>query len=190
MPIAAEDTQLPPPTSPGALFTPEARSAGVKTTAKSINSPSWKQLALDERYVRALSAAEAEHFDVICRQAPAVDLLLLANAARFAGSTRRAVQAFQSIRERFPRTTQATLAAFSLGRLAYDRQRRFAEAATWFTIYLTEEPEGVLAREAAGRLIEAQRDAGNTAAAREAATTYLTRYPHGPHATVARSLTR
>jgi outer membrane protein assembly factor BamD (BamD/ComL family) len=53
---------------------------------------------------------------------------------------------------------------------------------------LQEQPAGGFAREAAGRLIEAHRAAGNRAAAQTAARSYLTRYPNGPHAELARSL--
>jgi hypothetical protein len=61
-----------------------------------------------------------------------------------------------------------------------------AEAAAWFETYLREEPQGLLAREASGRLIESYRGAGNLGAAHGAASRYLARYPDGPHAAIAR----
>jgi len=149
---------------------------------------SWKQLAQSEHYADALAAAEAENFDSVCRHASGTDLLLLANAARFAGSARRAEQAFRSVRSRFPSTHEAAMAAFTLGRIAYDDRHSYAEAAQWFQSYLHDEPGGGLAREAAGRLIESYRAAGNTRAARDSAQTYLSRYPAGPHAALARSI--
>ena len=79
------------------------------------------------------------------------------------------------------------MAAFSLGRVAYDR-RNYREAARWFQSYLREEPAGGVAREAAGRLIEVQDAAGDDAAAREAATAYLAKYPAGPRARLARTI--
>jgi TolA-binding protein len=60
------------------------------------------------------------------------------------------------------------------------------EAAQWFDTYLREQPQGLLAREAAGRLIESYRASGNASAAQTAAARYLARYPHGPHASLAR----
>jgi hypothetical protein len=44
-----------------------------------------------------------------------------------------------------------------------------------------------LAKEAAGRLIEARLKAGDKAQAREAAAAYLRAYPDGPSAGIARS---
>jgi len=150
---------------------------------------SWKQLALEERYPEALTIAESEHFESLCRRSPAADVVLLANTARFAGSAKRAEQAFRAVRARFPHTHEAAMASFSLGRIAYDERRSFREAAQWFQSYLGEEPSGVLAREASGRLIEAQRAAGDVVQATESAKRYLAKYPTGPHAALARSVT-
>ena len=80
------------------------------------------------------------------------------------------------------------MSAFTLGRIAYDERRNYREAARWFQSYLREEPLGGLAREAAGRLIESQRAAGDIAGARESASSYLGKYPAGPHAALARSV--
>src|SRR5262249_29471585 len=89
--------------------------------------------------------------------------------------------ALLACRDRFARTPQAAIAAFELGRSAPP-----AEAATWFEAYLAEEPRGSLAREAWGRLVEANALAGKDAAARSAAQEYLARYPDGPSAALAR----
>jgi TolA-binding protein len=86
-------------------------------------------------------------------------------------------------RERFPGTADAAQAAFLLGRSAAP-----AVAARWFDEYLREAPGGPFAREAAGRLVESHSRAGNHAAARQAASVYLQRYPNGPHAAFARSI--
>jgi len=179
----AEPVVKPPaPAPPGPpVATDSPATSGGKT--------SWKQLALEERYSEALTVAESEHFDSLCRRSPAADVVLLANTARFAGSAKRAEQAFRAVRARFPRTHEAAMATFSLGRIAYDEHRSFREAAQWFQSYLAEEPGGVLAREASGRLIEAERASGDLAQARESATRYLAKYPTGPHAALARSVT-
>jgi hypothetical protein len=148
----------------------------------------WRQLALDAHYAEALSAAETDNFQALCRRESSRDLLLLGDTAHFAGSIDRAEQAFRSVRGRFPGGHEAAVAAFSLGRIAYDERRNFGGSADWFQTYLREEPAGTLAREASGRLIEAYRAAGNLAAARDAAATYLAAYPAGPHAALARSI--
>jgi outer membrane protein assembly factor BamD (BamD/ComL family) len=80
------------------------------------------------------------------------------------------------------------MSAFTLGRIEYDDRRNYQGAARWFQSYLREEPSGGLAREAAGRLIEAQNAAGDMAAARESANAYLRKYPAGPHAGLARTV--
>jgi hypothetical protein len=149
---------------------------------------SWKQLALDAHYADALSAAEMDNFQALCRRESSRDLLLLGDTAHFAGSIDRAEQAFRSVRSRFPGGHEAAVAAFSLGRIAYDERHNFGGSADWFQTYLREEPAGTLAREASGRLIEAYRAAGNLSAARDAAATYLATYPAGPHAALARSI--
>jgi transmembrane sensor len=148
----------------------------------------WKELALEGRYADALVAAEAEGFENACRRAPTRDLLLLGYTARFAGSTKRAEQALALVQTRPTARHEVAMSAFTLGRIEYDDRQNYPEAARWFQSYLREEPSGGLAREAAGRLIEAQRAGGDIAAARESASLYLARYPSGPHASLARSV--
>jgi ferric-dicitrate binding protein FerR (iron transport regulator) len=181
-----------PPSAPAGERVAEATAShddAAKSTASDTGSrSSWKQLALTEHYGDALAAAEAENFDAICRRASGADLLLLANTARFALSAKRAEQAYRAVRTRFAGTHEAAMAAFTLGRIAYDDRHAYREAAQWFQSYLQDEPSGGLATVAAGRLIEAYRAAGDTAAARAAAQSYLSKYPAGPHATLARSL--
>ncbi|HEY2903989.1 MAG TPA: FecR family protein [Polyangia bacterium] len=192
-PSAVQAVRTPPSTSvaPPIKRKVESSPVGKPALIRSDESrPSWRKLALAERYADALAAAQAENIESICRRASSADLLLLANSAYFAGATERADQAFGFVRSRFPGTDAAAVAAFSLGRSAYDRQRKFSDAVRWFAAYLTESPHGALSREAAGRLIEAKRAAGDGAGAREAALHYLARYPNGPHASLARSLAR
>jgi transmembrane sensor len=153
-----------------------------------VGRSSWKQLALEGRYADALGAAESEGFDAASRRASSSELLLLGDTARFAGSPKRAEQALLMVRARSAGKHEAAMAAFTLGRIAYDERRRYADAARWFQSYLAEEPGGGLAREAAGRLIEAEKAAGDIAAARQSASAYLRQYPAGPHAALARGL--
>jgi TolA-binding protein len=146
---------------------------------------SWKELARQQHYADALAAAEADGFEATCKAASASDLVLLGNTARFAGSAPRAEQAFRLVRTRFAGTAEAATAAFFLGRIAYDQRGSRAEAAQWFQSYLREAPSGALAREAAGRLLEAERALGDVEAARASARQYLAKYPSGPHASLA-----
>jgi outer membrane protein assembly factor BamD (BamD/ComL family) len=68
--------------------------------------------------------------------------------------------------------------------------RRYRESADWFGVYLREEPRGALAREASGRQMEALHQAGDAAATRAAAESYLRLYPDGAHQALARQLLR
>lgn len=131
---------------------------------------------------RAAVAVAQEHgWDHTLRLLDAETLARLANSARLTGDIPLAWSAYQALRERFP-GPHGTRAAFSLGRLAMDRRHDPESAADHFATYLREAPTGTFARDAAGRLIEARREAGQLGAAREAARRYLERYPSGPHA--------
>jgi TolA-binding protein len=114
--------------------------------------------------------------------APSADSLLeAARAARLAGRPDDERAALLACRRRAPGQAAAAQAAYLLGRAS-----PAAEAAQWFETYLREQPQGLLAREAAGRLIESYKASGNTSAAQTAAARYLARYPNGPHASLAR----
>jgi TolA-binding protein len=115
------------------------------------------------------------------RVTSAESLLDEARAARLAGRTDLERTLLLSCRKRAKGQPAAAQAAYLLGRASAGGQ-----AADWFETYLREEPQGLLAREAAGRLIESYRAAGNAAAAEGAASRYLARYPNGPHAALAR----
>ena len=114
--------------------------------------------------------------------AASVDSLLeAARSARLAGRPAEERAALLACRKRAPGQPAAAQAAYLLGRAS-----AAGEAAGWFETYLREQPRGLLAREAAGRLIESYRAAGKTSAAQTAAASYLARYPDGPHAALAR----
>jgi transmembrane sensor len=115
------------------------------------------------------------------RLASADSLLELAKVGQLSGHRDMQRDALLAVRHRFAGSHQAALAAYELGRTT-----PAVEAAGWFEAYLAEQPAGPLAREASGRLLEADSLARNEPAARDAAKRYLTRYPDGPHAALAR----
>lgn len=147
---------------------------------------SWLELARAGRYADAVAAADAAGFATVCQQAPPAQLLLLGNAARFAQRPERADEAFQALRARTNGQHERAVAAFELGRVAHDVHRQYGQAADWFAEYLREEPDGALAREAAGRRLEALQRAGDADATRRAAQSYLASYPDGPYQSLAR----
>ncbi len=143
--------------------------------------PSWRALEASGKYATAVKVAERRGLPSVYQTGSADDLLALSRAARFAGRTEVARDALMACRARFAGSAQAAMSAFLLGRSANGRQ-----AADWFSTYLKEQPNGALAREALGRLIEAYQAAGDRVSGRAAAERYLKSYPDGPHATLAR----
>jgi TolA-binding protein len=152
----------------------------------SAEPPSWKTL-LDRRdYSALLTELGPEQLEQAIWQADAAQLLDLGAAARELGDA-RAGSIYTAVRSRFSGTDAAADAAFLLGRMQF-HSGAHRSSATWFETYLRERPDGRLAREAAGRLVEAYQHAGDTDRAHEAAEQYLRRYPNGPHAGLARSV--
>ncbi|MDI1428532.1 FecR domain-containing protein [Polyangium sorediatum] len=176
-------TDAPPP----APHVPRAAPPRKTPLPPAPPGPSWRDLAASGKYKDALEAADREGLDAIYEAGSAADLRDLGDAARLTGDTARAVEAFSALRRRFPADEQAAEAAFLLGIIAFDKQGAHAEAARWFATYLRERPRGRLAREAAGRLLEARLRSGDKPLAREAARAYLRDFPGGPHAEVARA---
>lgn len=146
-------------------------------------SLSWRKLEHEGRYREAFDAAKRQGFEAILVSGSASDLMSLSRAARFSGRDSLAKRCLLRVRKIAPGTGDAATAAFLLGRAAAP-----SSAANWFSTYLQEQPSGLLAREASGRLIESLHRAGRFAEARGAARRYLTSYPAGPHAAFARSV--
>lgn len=149
---------------------------------------SWRELLATGRLADGLRAAERQGFDDVCAVATSKELLELADAARLFGRSRRAVAALQTVRQRFPASPDAATAAFSLGRIAFEKHHAYGDAATWFDTYLREQPSGPLMGDAFGRLMEARQRSGDTIGARLQAQQYLRRFPQGPYATEARTI--
>jgi transmembrane sensor len=118
----------------------------------------------------------------------AAELLAAADAARYEGDFDRAIESLNTVRRRFAGTDAAASAAFELGRITFDTRRDFARAGDWFDTYLRERPNGPYAREALGRALEARNRAGDATQAEHLAVRYLTAYPDGPHAKLARRI--
>ncbi|MES1177440.1 MAG: FecR domain-containing protein [Myxococcales bacterium] len=148
----------------------------------------WRVLAKRGALREAFASADATGFTGICAIASPGELLMLGDGARLSGKPDRATEALLALRHRFPGDSRRGAAAFALGKVAFDQRRAYEQAAEWFATSLREQPGGPLAREAEGRLIEALRSADDSAGARRTARDYLSRYPEGPHADLARSV--
>jgi len=168
--------------------------APLKATAPSpaaTPSSSSEVVALAKRgaHAEALAAAESNGgFAHTCESMTGSELLLLADAARYAGRFDRANEALSAARKRFAGSDSAAIAVFELGRIAMDVKRDLPAAGDHFETYLRERPTGSLAREALGRALEARQRAGDQARAERLAIRYLDAYPDGPHAKLAQKL--
>ncbi len=118
----------------------------------------------------------------------ASELLAFSDSARGAGQSERAAEFLRELRKRFPRTDEASIAAYTLGVTAFDKAGAFDQAATWFETYLRERPNGSLAAEALGRWMECESALGRTERAAGVAKRYLAAYPAGPHGDIATKL--
>lgn len=163
---------------------PSAITTAIATATADAAPPAWKALAAAGKFREAVEAAERAGFRGQIDRATSSDLLLLADAARFAGRPDRAREALLAARSR-PAPRGAT--AFLLGKIADDQAGASGEAITWFETYLHEAPSGALADQALGRILELERRR-DPAAAREIAARYLAKYPGGAYAPLARSL--
>jgi hypothetical protein len=143
----------------------------------------WRDLAAAGKYAEALEAAERAGFTQEAERASSQDLATLADIARYAGRPALAKQVLLAQRRRFGVRGSS---AFLLGKIAADQQGASADAVRWFEIYLQEEPNGALAEQALGRILQLKK--GDPEAARTTAQRYLARYPQGVHAALAGSL--
>jgi transmembrane sensor len=185
----------PPATAPRTASISLPPAAGPERAAPSgpsgkaaRNAQSWRELLATGHLLDAVRAAERADFERVCQTASAKDLLALADAARLFARTARAVTALRILRQRFPASAEASIAAFALGRIAFEQKRAYPEAVDWFATYLREQPSGPLHGDCVGRLMEARLRAGDQVGAHSDAEHYLRRFPEGPYASEARGI--
>jgi transmembrane sensor len=179
-PRAASAAPLEAP-APAPLATP-------RLSAPAPARPDWRQLIASGQYRDGLRAVERVGFDRACRTATDAELLALADAARLSDRPGRAAATLEILRRRFPGSDAAATAAFALGRVAFEQGGAYGTAARWFAVYASERPGGPLIGDAVGRLMEARQRAGDRAGARADAERYLSRFPEGPYAAIARAI--
>jgi len=177
----------PPPQLAPVVAPPLAAPSPV-TRAKVTRPDRWRELLAAGQLQEGLRAAEQANFGQVCQLATAKELLALSDAGRFFGRSRRAVAALGALRRRFPGSSEAGTAAFTLGRIVFEKEHAYAQAANWFETYLKEQPSGPLMGDAFGRLMEARLKSGDGAGARTSAEQYLRRFPEGPYSSEARGI--
>lgn len=182
--LPAAPVLQPVPEADAASVAPSgSRRERVSSGARPAHAGNWESLSQTGRYGDAYAEAAQLGIARLADTRPSRALLALAEVCRFSGHPSEATQVLSRLRARFPGADDAATAAFQLGREADD-----ATAATWFRRYLDERPNGSLAPEASGRLLEALTRSGDRRGAERAAADYLARYPDGGHAAFARRL--
>lgn len=171
--------------APGPATAPSVAAAPIATPDPSAARP-WPARVAAGDYDGVLAEAEARGIDGVLGGASASDLSAFADAARYRGRSGLATRALQALRDRFRGTPASANAAFLLGRMADDAGSA-AAAIRWYDAHLAE--GGAFAAEAMGRKMLAVRRSSGEAAAASVARAYLERFPHGAHASIARSLT-
>jgi ferric-dicitrate binding protein FerR (iron transport regulator) len=181
-------TPAPAPDEVPVTEPPRAPARELAPMVKARRTERWRELLAAGRLLEGLRAAEGANFDKVCRAATANELLALADAGRFFGPPERAIAALVAMRVRFPGSTAAGTAAFTLGRIVFEKEHDYPRAATWFETYLREQPTGPLMGDAFGRLMQARLRAGDAVRARASAEQYLRRFPRGPYSAEARGI--
>jgi TolA-binding protein len=147
----------------------------------------WSDLIAKGDFSAVVRDAERRGLDVTLARGSALDLITLADAARYTRKYETARQALLALRARFAGSDRAKDAAFFLGRLSEVGPASSDAALTWYDTYLAEAGRGSYASEALGRkltlLVPLDRER-----ARKAARTYLQRFPQGNQAELARSV--
>jgi TolA-binding protein len=192
-PPAPAPSEEPAPEAPATAAAPAPIGPAMSARALSLRSAhaldhrdrAWMDLAHANHYRESLEAAEHTGFSALCRRLDANDLVLLGDVSRLAGDPTRAEEAYLTARKRFPNVEGPV---FAMGLVAFEHRRRFNEAAAWFSQYLESYPNGQMAREAAGRLMESWQRAGRMEEAQKVAVAYLKKYPTGPHSRLARQI--
>lgn len=160
----------------------------AEETASPSPSPSWDTLAARGDFGGAMAMVDRVGLETLCKDLDARALLRLADTARAATRDAAAVSTYNCLRRRFTGGHESALAAYMLGRIAFELDHDNGRATSWFRTYLDEAPRGPLAAAALGRLMESRHLLGDLPAARKDASRYLREFTGGPHTDLAKSL--
>ena len=153
-------------------------------------SLTWPQALARGDFQRILDEAARRGLDDVLSGASGADLAAFADAARYGRKNDLAQRALLAQRQRFPQTLAGRDAAFLLGTLDESRAGRDAQtsALRWYGRYLLENPTGSYSGQALGRRLVLLESLHDRAAAREAASLYLAKFPSGPYAAEAKRI--
>jgi TolA-binding protein len=143
--------------------------------------PDWQTLAGQLDYEAARQALDRQGgFAAAVSEASPEQLMILHDIARATGNRRSALQALQTVVQRYPDDPNAPIAAWSLGNLLEASGDR-AGAAQAYSTYRSLSPEGDFAEDALARQVQVAIEAGDLAQARRLATQYAQDFPNGRH---------
>ncbi|MCU0695986.1 MAG: hypothetical protein MUC96_05605 [Myxococcaceae bacterium] len=190
------DTAPAPPATPELSAEPSApaspalpkrplQPAPVPRPSAASSAPPWLEALKEGAFARAVAEADRAGFARLAASESPDRLLLLADAYRFQQRGDEARTLYLAARSRSRTAEPRAVAAFQLGVSSSD----LAEAAEWFEKAYDEAPSGPLAAQALGRLLEVRHRAHAPSAA-DTARVYLSRWPEGPYAPLARLLTK
>jgi transmembrane sensor len=166
------------PTTNGRAVVPQVGSAPAGLT--------WETQVRRGEYSAVLREAERRGIPHVLSTATALEIMALANAARFSGRIDVGRDSYKALRQRFSGTPAATSAAFLMGRLMETSSP--GEARRWYDRYEQEAPRGPLVAEAMGRRLLLTQTLGSRAEVQRLAEEYVRRFPDGPYAGVARKI--
>jgi hypothetical protein len=156
------------------------------STAKESSRTGWAADVARGEYAAVLRKAKEKGWTQVLEESNTADLMAVANAARFLGRTDSSREAVDALRRRFKGTFAAQSATYLLGRLVEPTSSK--EAINWYLQYEREAPNGALVAEAAGRRLLLLQAAGDRSGTERLAREYVSRFPDGPYAGVARKI--
>ncbi|MEO6600193.1 MAG: FecR domain-containing protein [Polyangiaceae bacterium] len=180
-PLATASTSLANPAA-------QAPSAQSSASVRAGSERQWGTAVAKGEWDRILADVERAGVEASLRSLSSDELFALADAARYRRRPDLARSALLTQRQRFPNSPRASDAVFLLGRVEELRPGAEVTAIKRYDEYLARAPSGTYAAEALGRKMILVKDLRGADGAREVATQYLKRFPHGSYADAARSL--
>jgi len=175
--------------APAEVVEPSAwrKSAPLSAGAReSLTRSGWAAEVARGEYSAVLKKANEKGWAQVLEVANTQDLMAVANAARFLGRTAACREALDALRRRFKGSAPAYSATYLLGRITEASSSK--EAINWYLQYEREAPSGPLIAEAVGRRMLLLQAAGDRLGTEGLAREYVTRFPDGPYAGVARKI--
>lgn len=146
------------------------------------------KLLEQKRYADTVEAIEKQGFYNVLAELNEDETWQLTYAYRFVKNGNRAQEVLMHFRERFARSYQSKIAAFLIARISIELNHNTDKAVEWFQIYLDEDPDGPLAEEAIGRIMNIYKESGDRNRAANMAKIYIQKYPDGIFSSLARSI--